>query len=759
MTASPLAQVRRWLGNASLQRRFAFTLAALSVLSGIATVAMMTDAGALTERIKELRWMLIIDGVMLMMLIVIVARRLILLWRERQLGLAGAGLQGKLVMLFAIIAVTPALLVAVFSYLFLNFGLEAWFNKRVTSALEESVGVTEAYLKEHRENIANQAYSVAYVLNQNAPRLMRNPWEFNRVLSANAASRELPEAVVIDRLGNILARSDFALSTVIEEVPKEAFEQADNGEVTLLGSEKVDKVRALVRLTRFVEAYLLVERFVDPRVLQHINGIRQAFDEYNQLEATRSGVQISFVVIYMIAVMILLLAAIWIGMTVSAQMAAPVTSLIGAAERISKGDLSARVESNQSRDEIGVLSRVFNNMASRISTQQQGLMVANSELDERRRFTETVLAGVSAGVIGLSAEKHLDLPNRSASELLGIDLETHIGERFSDVIPELSDLLDAAENRPERMQQSEVSIKVGDAQKTFLVRVAAEHKENSITGFVVTFDDVTALLSAQRKAAWADVARRIAHEIKNPLTPIQLSAERLNRKYLKEIESDPETFKKCIETIIRQVGDIGRMVDEFSSFARMPLPDIRPANLSELCRQAVFLERNRGIDTAIELDLPQTDITIACDSRQVSRVLTNIIKNAVESIDGAREDGMDGVQGCVRLTLQRHATDDLIDIIVEDDGRGLPVAERERLTEPYVTTRVKGTGLGLAIVKKIMEEHGGTLLLADNEPRGARVTLRFPIGDVDRDDDSNSGHDNHPSRGDTSPVARASKTG
>ena len=714
------------LSNSSLQRRLAFMLAALAVASGVATVALMTDTTLVRERVDVLRWLLTLDGVLLLALSIVVTRRVIRLWQARRRGRAGAGLQGRLVMLFAMIAVTPAVLVAAFSYLSLNFGLEAWFNDRVSGALRESVGVTEAYVKEHRENIANQAYSVAFLLNQNAPLLTENPWQFNRILSSSASLRGLPEALVIDSLGNIIARSDFALSTTIEEIPPDAIAKASNGEVTLLNSETTDKVRALVRLNRFVDAYLLVERFVDPRVLQHISAIRQAFDEYKALEATRSGVQISFVLIYLVAVLILLMAAVWIGMTVSAQLAEPITDLIDAADDVSKGDLTARVDTASARDEIGVLGRAFNNMTQRIASQQQGLLEVNKELDERRRFTETVLAGVSAGVIGLDAKGRINLPNRRATELLDMDLLEHIGAPLAETVPELADLLRQATSRPDRMQQAEISFsRDGDA-KTLLVRIAAEYLDDDVIGYVATFDDVTELLSAQRKAAWADVARRIAHEIKNPLTPIQLSAERLNRKYLRQIKDDPETFKKCTDTIIRQVGDIGRMVDEFSSFARMPQPDFKRENISELCRQAVFLEQNRDADVTFTSELPADDVYIQCDARQISRVLTNVLKNAAESIEGAREEGGNDIKGEVQLHMAQ--ADGEVIITIDDDGRGLPEDGRDRLTEPYVTTRDKGTGLGLAIVKKIIEEHDGLLELSDREPRGARVKMSLPLG-------------------------------
>lgn len=727
MTGALGVRIGRWLSNNSLQRKLALILAVLAIIAGVTTVAMLTGNEPIQNRREPLRWLLIIDTVLFAALSIVIGRRLVALWLARRRGQAGAGLQGRLVMLFSLIAITPAVLVAAFSYLSLTFGLEAWFNDRVSRAFKESVAVTDAYVKEHRENIANQAYSIGYVLNLNAASLMRNPWEFNRVLSASASQRELPEAVVIDRFGNILARSDFALSTVIEEIPDAAFAQADEGVVTLLGSERQDKVRAMIRLTRFVDAYLLVERFVDPRVLQHITGIRQAFDEYSDLQSTRSGIQISFVLIYLLAVMVLLMAAIWIGMTVSAQLAEPVTRLIGAADKVSKGDMDARVEADDAKDEIGVLSRAFNNMTEQIASQRQGLIAANEELDDRRRFTEAVLAGVSAGIVGLDEKGCINLPNRSASELLGQDLTKMIGQPLVDALPQIADLMARAKSRPKRLQQEEVSVSVEQDTRALLVRAAAEVSDGDVSGYVVTFDDVTELLSAQRKAAWADVARRIAHEIKNPLTPIQLSAERLHRKYLKEIESDPETFVKCTETIVRQVSDIGRMVDEFSSFARMPQPEMKTENLSELCRQAIFLERNRGTDVRFEIDLPDADIHVDCDARQISRVLTNVLKNAAESILGAREEKMNGVIGEVHLRMDILNDGERVQIVIDDDGRGLPSDQRDRLTEPYVTTRTRGTGLGLAIVKKIIEEHNGGLTLSDREPRGAQIVLTLPV--------------------------------
>jgi len=363
-------------------------------------------------------------------------------------------------------------------------------------------------------------------------------------------------------------------------------------------------------------------------------------------------------------------------------------------------------------------------MTNQLQSQQSELLEANEQLDQRSRFTETVLAGVSAGVIGLDQLGRLNLTNRSASLLLATELDHFIGHDLADVVPEMTELLDAASRRPDRLAQSQIEIARRGRNHVLLARIAAEQEEGEIKGYVVTFDEVTELLSAQRKAAWADVARRIAHEIKNPLTPIQLSAERLKRKYLREIHSDPETFSICTDTIIRHVEDIGRMVDEFSSFARMPAPTIKHENLLEICRQPVFLQRNAQTDIDFEIVAPDPSLVVACDARLVGQALTNLLKNAVESIQG--RSGPAGELPPGRIIVRLQATQGHVLVAVEDNGKGLPQQERERLTEPYVTTRAKGTGLGLAIVKKIMEEHGGGLVLEDRDG-GAVVKLIFPL--------------------------------
>jgi len=739
---------RRWLVEGSVQRRLAMALIAAAMVSVLATVAAMTGWSSDITEVRTILYLVYLNCALLLLLGLVVARRLVTVWREQRHGKAGAGLHVRMVVLFGLIAVTPAILVSVFSALFINYGLDVSFSKQINTAVSQSGIVANAYLKEHRKNISTDAYAIAGDLNFNAPLMTGDLRQFNGILSHHAALRSLSEALVIDRDGRVMARSQLSLSVKVGQIPDDAFDRADRGEITVLGGRKEQRMRVLMRLASVGSAYLLVERFIDPQVIDHINRIEQARSRYQALERERSGIQISFVMIFIVVAVLLLLAAIWVALVVSTQLAKPISSLISAAEQVTAGDLSARVETTDSTDEISILSRTFNNMTSQLKNTQEGLMDANRELDERRRFTETVLAGVSAGVIGLDKDGRVHLPNRSASELLATDLENAVGRPLADAVPEMAELVGTVMKRPRRPRQAEITIAREGRFRTLVVSVAAESLGGEVIGYVVTFDDVTELFSAQRMAAWADVARRIAHEIKNPLTPIQLSAERLKRKYMDEIKSDPETFASCTDTIVRQVEDLHRMVDEFSAFARMPQLSLNDENLSEICRETVMLERNRHPDIDYEADLPEDDVRLYCDQRQVSRALTNLMKNAAESVMSARA-GTEGAaeRGSVRVSLSgRHgdtvgddavAKSNIITVTVEDNGLGLPNEQRENLTEPYVTTRTKGTGLGLAIVKKIMEDHNGDVLLKDRDGGGARVSLVFRplerVTDAERD--------------------------
>ncbi|MEX2452186.1 MAG: PAS domain-containing sensor histidine kinase [Rhodospirillales bacterium] len=728
-----LTQIRLWWRRYGMSRKFAIAIAGAALLSGAATIATMTGSTAVGSEPHTVIALLYLDAVLLLLLGALVARRLGRLWTEKRRGHAGSGLHARLVMLFSLVAVTPAILVTIFSGVFLDFGLQSWFSERVSTALNASRVVARAYLAEHRESIISDALAMANDLNRNAPTVSQSEEDMIKFLTTMSQLRTLPEAAVIDGSGRIMARSALSLSLGFVEIPSRAIDQANTKGFVRLAVEEDDRVRVLVKLNRFVDTYLLVGRTIDPKVTEHIERTEGAVDQYQRLEKSRGDIQISFVLIFIVVALLVLMVSVWIGLTLATRLARPISSLVAASERVSKGDLSVRVENMASGDELGTLSRAFNRMTSQLEQQREGIMAANRQLDERQRFTQAVLSGVSAGVIGLDAEGRIHLPNRSASDLLTVDLDQHNGDKLQEIIPEMADLISNAMLRPDRLQQAEIKLMRNDHMTTLLVRIAGERTKDEVLGYVVTFDDVTELLSAQRKAAWADVARRIAHEIKNPLTPIQLSAERLKRKYLKEIQTDPETFKICTETIIRQVEDIGRMVNEFSSFARMPQPTLKLENLSDICRHAIFLEKNRVSDLEFKTDLPAEDIYIQCDSHQIGQAMTNLLKNASESIlEQSKENRQNPTPGqiTVSLTVKEGGEGTSVSVIIEDNGRGLPAKERDRLTEPYVTTRDKGTGLGLAIVKKIMEDHNGDLVLQDRPGGGAKATLLFRNADI-----------------------------
>jgi two-component system nitrogen regulation sensor histidine kinase NtrY len=716
-----------------LSRKLAAALAVASVASGVATYIAITGEG-FTPNPQTVDFLLNLNAILLLLLGIVVARRIVLLWGERRRGLAGSRLHTQLVLLFSAVAAFPAIVMAVFSTLFFNLGLEAWFSERTRVAVQESLAVAEAYLDEHRNNIRNDVLAMASDLSRDVPSLASQR-DFQEVVSAQAFLRSLPEVVVFDDRGQVMARAGLTLSLQFGVVPFWALAKARGGELVIFNPEAedsaqaslslTDRVRALIRLQSSHELYLMIGRFVDPKVVAHLDRTRRAVQAYEDIEGRRADLQKSFAIMFVVIALLLLLVAVWVGLVLATRLARPLAELVGAAERVRSGDLSARVSERETADEIGSLSRAFNRMTSQLETQRREVVEANRQLDDRRRFTEAVLSGVSSGVIGLDADGRVNLPNRSAMQLLSMSIDDLVGVDFRQAVPEMAMLLDMARASPDRPVQDQIAIVRDGRRRALLVRIAAQPIENGMRGYVVTFDDITELEAAQRKAAWSDVARRIAHEIKNPLTPIQLSAERLKRKYMGEIKSDPETFRICTETIVRQVGDIGRMVDEFSSFARMPAPQMRDENLAELVRQTVFLQRNARSEIRFDVDLPPAPWHLRLDPRQIGQALTNLLQNAIDAIDG-REAPVDGAalpQGHIVVHLAEHHR--RIAVIVEDNGKGLPRENRERLTEPYVTTRTKGTGLGLAIVKKIMEDHGGELVLEDRSGGGTRVSLVF----------------------------------
>lgn len=741
LSGTPKLPNRRWAKFMLWARRFNIggrievILSVLAVISAIATYIAMSQKSAPFEVTsgRTMRVLLAINLALLMALGVSIGRWFVRIWSSQKGMQAGSRLQTKLTGFFIAIAIVPPIIMTVFSALFLEFGIQGWFSEKVRSTINNSLEVAEAYMVEHRATIEKDMQAIALAFNRMTPIQQADSLSLRQVAYGALNTRVLSEVLVIelseiDSEGRVLARASQGLELTTNRLQNDMIARVRQ-DGTFVASNRADNtVVGMIRLTSFLRpTYLYVARDLNPQVLAYLEATRNAVADYENLEGQRSDIQLQFNVVFIIVALLILLAAIWVGLWFSSRLVTPLSNLVDAADRVGQGDLAARVPSVPTSDEVGTLSRAFNRMTDQLARHQDALLAANKELDERRRFLEEVLEGVSAGVIGMQQDGTIFLPNRSASSLLGVPHEGMIGKRLHDVVPEFAELLNQGEASPAGEAKGQVQIDVGGAGRTLLVRVFVEKSENdSIAGYVVTFDDLTEQLADQRTAAWADVARRVAHEIKNPLTPIQLSAERLKRKYTKEIQSDTAVFTKCTDTIIRQVGDLRRMVDEFSSFARMPAPIFKDTDLVDIVKQAVFLQDVAWPKIRFTSDLPSDHMMLKCDGRLVGQAVTNILKNAVEAVsartDADMRDSEDTIDpGAIKVTMT-HAEDQTT-IIVDDNGLGLPQDQKSRLMEPYVTTRAKGTGLGLAIVRRIMEEHGGTATITDRKPLGARAVL------------------------------------
>ncbi|SDF71714.1 two-component system, NtrC family, nitrogen regulation sensor histidine kinase NtrY [Limimonas halophila] len=719
------ARVAAWANRVNLERHLALAFLIGGVSSGFATLAAMSGNFPGTVSPKMMLLLLNLDLFFLLGLGVLIARRLVAVWIARRRGRAGARLHTRLVGLFSLIAVTPAIILAVFSVVFFNFGLQGWFSERVSTAIQESLQVAEAYVQEHRQTIRTDALAMADRIDRQGATLLYNQGQFERLLAQQASVRSLTEAVVFHTSGRVIAKAGLSLLLDFSgNIPTWAMQRARQGEVVTLTAETDDRVRALVQLDTLSNAYLYIGRLIDPKVLEHMDRTQGAVRLYDQLQGKRSDIQITFALIFMVVALLLLMAAVWVGLSVANHLTRPIGGLMRATDNVRAGDLTARATPPATNDELQSLTTAFNRMTDQLQSQQEALVAANRQLDERRRFTEAVLAGVTAGVVGLDADGRIDLPNRTACEMLGADKTELVGQRLDEVAPGIARLVAVAERRPRHGAQDQIQFTGEDGHsRTLLARVTVEQEGGLTTGYVVTFDEITDLLAAQRKAAWVDIARRIAHEIKNPLTPIQLSAERLKRRYLKQIDDDPETFQTCTETIVRHVGDIRQMVDEFSSFARMPDPHMKEVDLAGVAEEAVFLQATASPAVTFDRAYAAEGVRLRCDRQQVSRALTNLLQNAVDAIESRQGDADSLAPGEVTVRVD---TDDGLPIVeVLDNGCGLPGGERGRLTEPYVTTRDKGTGLGLAIVQKIMEDHGGSVSVQNRPGGGAIVRLTF----------------------------------
>ena len=700
------------------------TAAVLAMLSAFATFVVLADLTPVVPSHSVVVTLLFINALTVFLLLGVIAHEVWLVVQARRRGRAAARLHVRIVALFAVIAAVPAILVAIVASVTLDRGLDRLFSTQTRAIIENSLTVADAYLQEHAQMIRGDIMAMSFDVTRAKPLFDAERERFKQFLTAQARVRGLSAAMIIGLAATIIESAEIdanqptplpdsaGLATVNENEPK----------IGMLLS--TNSVVAVVKLRGYDDSFLSIIRPLDPRVVAHLRETQATVSDFANLQSRRSGVQLAFALMYTVIALAVLLSAAWLGLNFANKLVAPIRRLIGAANIVSTGNLYIQVPVVRSEGDLAQLGETFNRMTTELRTQRDDIVRARDVIDQRRRFTEAVLAGASAGVIGVDGDGCISILNRSAEKLVDRLEADVIGHPLSEIMPELKDIFSNAELGIQRLVQGQVTINRQNRERNLSVRVTTEQSRDSERGYVITLDDITELVTAQRTSAWADIARRIAHEIKNPLTPIQLSAERLRRKYGKTITDDPAVFYQCTDTIVRQVDDIKRMVDEFSKFARMPKAEIAAEDVAETVRQVVFLQRVGNDDIDIELVLAEDPMPARFDRRLISQGLANIIKNATEAIAAAPQ----AERGRILVVTAREGEDVVIDVI--DNGIGLPKENRNRLLEPYVTTREKGTGLGLAIVGRILEEHGGRIELRDASEknpgeRGAWMRLRF----------------------------------
>ncbi len=701
-------------------RAFLIGIVVAGLLTGGATLALMLGEGLAQEASSSIRLVLIFSLLMSLGLAAILAHnifRVAAAWRS---AASGARLHMRFATLFSLAALAPAVIVAAFLGITFSQGVDRWFSQRVESTIENAADVGEAYVNIASGGLGGDMQAMAVDLNLARRGLVDDPQRYGAFLATQAARRMFASAHVIDKSGRVLARAQVEGAPAFEPPSTVALAAADQEEVSVRFDQHADRVVGLYRLSAYDNAYLQVTRAIEPGLLVQLRAMDQSVVDYRAAREQQDALRGLFGLAYLATAVLVMLGAAWLGLSSASRVAGPIGRLVGAARRVAAGDLKARVAVGVERDEVDALATAFNSMTAQLETQRRELLAAQESVERRRRFIEAVLGGVSAGVIGLDRDGRIIAANSSAELLLGVAAGEMVGRRLVDAAPEFAELLNQPAPLSERAPQRVDLMREGGS-----LNLSVRMSPDAEGGLVLTFDDMTKLISAQRQEAWKDVARRIAHEIKNPLTPIQLSAERLQRKYSEEITSDRETFLRCTDTILRQVADIGRMVDEFSAFARMPTPLMAFADMSDLARTVVFDQRLAFAELRIEAEGIAEPIALVCDGRLIAQALTNLIKNAAESVmarrarDGEPRDGF--------VTLRLRDLDFGVQIEVIDNGLGFPEKDRHRLIEPYVTTRAKGAGLGLAIVARVIEDHGGLIELDDVSGPGVGAIVRFVL--------------------------------
>jgi two-component system nitrogen regulation sensor histidine kinase NtrY len=712
----------------SLRRQLAPIAIGLALLSAFLTFVVLTGLTQIEPTRQVAVSFILMNGATILVLVGIIFREVWQVMQARRRGRAAARLHIQIVSMFSIMAVLPAVLVAIVANVTIERGLDRLFSGPTREVIQNSLIIARAYMQEHAQLIRGDILGMANDIAHARPLYDQDRRSFREFLTTSAASRNLPGAMLIDKDRHVLESAETGIQLAFAAPPADFLSNVNENEPEIAVLPEQNYVAALIRLRAFQDIFLYVARQLDPHVVDQLKQTEASVAEYAEIEARRLGVQVNFALIFAVIALTILMASILWGLNFANSLVTPIRRLMGAANMVSTGDLHVQVPVLRSEGDLAQLGETFNKMTQELRTQRDELVNASELIDSRRRFIEAVLSSASAGIIGVDASGSIGILNRSAEKLIGHAESETLDHPLSDVLPELDEMMKTARESTQRLVQGQITINRDGHERILSVRVTAEQTSQTRDSYIITLDDITELVSAQRTSAWADVARRIAHEIKNPLTPIQLSAERIRRKFGKSIVEDKAVFEQCTETIVRQVDDIRRMVDEFSRFARMPKPVIEGEDVADTVRQAVFLMRVGHPDIDIEAEIKEEPLRAQFDRRLISQALTNIIKNAAEAIEAvpANELGRGRID-----VIAAHENDDII-IDVVDNGIGLPKVSRARLLEPYVTTREKGTGLGLAIVGRVLEDHGGRIELHDASEmragaRGAWMRLRFAM--------------------------------
>ena len=654
-----------------------------------------------------------------------IVNRIYFFYQNYKLKKTGQELQKKILLIFATIVMTPTLLIAFFSIFIFDTALSGWFNKKISTAISQSVEVANQYLEEHQSAMRGDILELVNIINSNSNNLSSDKIKFNKFLDKYTLSHNLSEAVIIDSIGNVLAFSQFVFEYTYADIPADYYNLANKNEIIISKEENSNKLRAFIKLSQFVDAYLLITRFVDERVLNAIESTSIAASDYQSIELKTLDIKISFIVIFILITIILLLSSLIIGLSIANRLLNPITLLIKGAEEVGGGNLDYKIPksilSKININEIKALAVSFNLMISDLKSNRVDLEYANDQLDKRRKFSESVLSGVYSGVIGLNKNLEINLPNITASNLLGISIAKDYGKPIIEIVPEFKNLINLMLSLKQNVIEEKISIIRDDKVLNLITRLVVQKSENTIIGYVITFDDVTNLIAAQKMAAWSDVARRIAHEIKNPLTPIRLSSERLIKKLNNDSHINKELFKNSLTMINKQVDDIDHLVNEFSSFARMPSPKLKVINLSEIIFDFIQPLIPSFPNVAIKLDQPKKNTLIMGDEKQIRQACGNLIKNSYENIFLNKiENG----EICILFEVKNS----FVIVSINDNGTGISKSHISEITEPYFTTKEGGTGLGLAITKKIIEDHNGTFLIkSTKKPRLTSVIFKIPL--------------------------------